>query len=169
VKRVAGKIVLVTGAARGQGDDRREVGERPPGRARPALNRVSKQYHGRPRVQARAPAHRTPVQDHEVARRHLGHTLAHRLHDPGDLVPEHERELVVDLALAVRVGEMRRAVWAALWVAVEWKAAVLMPRRHARHCWLPTGLVRDIPLGCGREALGGLVVRGEYKLLQGVS
>ncbi len=43
----------------------------------------------------------TPVEDHEVAGGDLGDALAHRLDDPGGLVAEQERELVVDAALAV--------------------------------------------------------------------
>src|SRR5690606_17901791 len=47
------------------------------------------------------PAHRPPVQDHEVAGFDLGDPVAHLLHDSGGLVPEPEGELVVDAALAV--------------------------------------------------------------------
>ncbi len=42
-----------------------------------------------------------PIEDDVVARRDLGHALADRLHDPGRLVAEEERELVVDAALAI--------------------------------------------------------------------
>ncbi len=44
---------------------------------------------------------RAPVEDHEVAGRHVGDALADRLDDAGRLVAEQERELVVDAALAV--------------------------------------------------------------------
>ena len=44
---------------------------------------------------------RPPVQDHEVAGRDLGDALADRLDEPGGLVAEQERELVVDAAFAV--------------------------------------------------------------------
>jgi hypothetical protein len=47
------------------------------------------------------PTDRAPVEDHEVPRRDLGDTLADGLDDPGGLVAEQERELVVDPALAV--------------------------------------------------------------------
>jgi hypothetical protein len=50
---------------------------------------------------AALPAHRTPVEDDEVADRDLGDALADRLHDPGGLMAEQEGELVVDPALAV--------------------------------------------------------------------
>jgi hypothetical protein len=50
-------------------------------------------------------AHRPPVQDHEVARRHRRDVVADRLDDTGRLVPEQEREVVVDAALpVVQVG-----------------------------------------------------------------
>ena len=52
-----------------------------------------------------AAADGAPVEDHEVARRDVGDALAHRLHDPRRLVPEQEREVVVDPALpVVQVG-----------------------------------------------------------------
>ena len=47
------------------------------------------------------PAHRPPVQDHEVAGLDLGDPVADLLDDSGGLVPEQEGELVVDAALAV--------------------------------------------------------------------
>src|SRR5690606_27504455 len=50
---------------------------------------------------AAVPAHRPPVQDHEVAGSHLRHAFADRLDAAGRLVTEQERELVVDAALAV--------------------------------------------------------------------
>ena len=63
---------------------------------------VAKQYQGLPLQAGPAlAAHRAPVQDHEVAGRDVGDALAHRLDDPGRLVPEQEREVVVDAALAV--------------------------------------------------------------------
>ena len=63
---------------------------------------VAKQYHGSPRVAGPAvAAHGPPVEHHEVTGRHLGDALAHGLDDPGRLVAEQERELVVDPALAV--------------------------------------------------------------------
>ena len=46
-------------------------------------------------------AHRPPVQDHEVAGRHVGDVGADRLDDARRLVAEQERELVVDPALPV--------------------------------------------------------------------
>ena len=46
-------------------------------------------------------AHGTPVEDHVVAGGHVGDALADRLDDPGGLVAEQEREVVVDPALAV--------------------------------------------------------------------
>ena len=46
-------------------------------------------------------ADRAPVEDHEVARRDVDHALADGLDDPGGLVAEQEREVVVDPALAV--------------------------------------------------------------------
>ena len=46
-------------------------------------------------------ADRAPVEDDEVAGRDLGDVGADRLDDPRGLVPEEERELVVDRALAV--------------------------------------------------------------------
>ena len=46
-------------------------------------------------------AHRSPVEDHEVPWRHVGDTLADRLHDARGLVAQQERELVVDATLAV--------------------------------------------------------------------
>ena len=46
-------------------------------------------------------AHGTPVQDDEVARRDVGDTVADRLDHTGRLVPQEERELVVDAAVAV--------------------------------------------------------------------
>jgi hypothetical protein len=50
-------------------------------------------------------AHRSPVEDHEVAGSHLDHIRTDRLDDPGRLVPEQEREVVVDPALPiVQVG-----------------------------------------------------------------
>ena len=54
---------------------------------------------------AALPAHRTPVEDHEVAGRDVGDALADRLHDARGLVAEQEREVVVDPALlVVQVG-----------------------------------------------------------------
>jgi len=50
-------------------------------------------------------ADRAPVQDDEVAGGQAGHALADPLHDPGRLVAEQERVVVVDAALAiVQVG-----------------------------------------------------------------
>jgi hypothetical protein len=46
-------------------------------------------------------ADRPPVEDHEVAGRHVGDALAHRLDQAGRLVAEQEREVVVDAALAI--------------------------------------------------------------------
>ena len=46
-------------------------------------------------------AHRPPVEDHEVSGRHVGDPVADLLDDAGGLVPEEEREVVVDPALAV--------------------------------------------------------------------
>ena len=63
---------------------------------------VLKQYQGRPRRQARhCAADRAPVEDHEVAGRHLGDALTDGLDDAGGLVAEQEREVVVDATLAV--------------------------------------------------------------------
>ena len=63
---------------------------------------VVKQYHGRPRRQARhCAADRAPVEDDEVAGRDVGDAVADRLDDAGRLVAEQEREVVVDAALAV--------------------------------------------------------------------
>ena len=47
------------------------------------------------------PAHRAPVQDHEVARLDVGHARADGLDRARGLMAEQERELVVDAALAV--------------------------------------------------------------------
>ena len=80
------------------GDRRRAVGERhllagvvrveavprAPAHARPALA-----------------AHRTPVQDHEIANRQIADVVADGFDDARGLVPEQEREVVVDAALAV--------------------------------------------------------------------
>jgi hypothetical protein len=50
-------------------------------------------------------AHRTPVEDHEVAGLHLGRTGADGLDDTGGLVAEEEREVVADAALfVVQIG-----------------------------------------------------------------
>ena len=46
-------------------------------------------------------AHRPPVEDHEVAGHDIGDAFADRLDDAGGFVPEQEREVVVDAALAV--------------------------------------------------------------------
>ena len=46
-------------------------------------------------------AYGAPVEDHEVAWRHVGHAIADRLDDAGCLVAEQEREVVVDPTLAV--------------------------------------------------------------------
>ena len=63
---------------------------------------VAKQYQGLPLRQARhSPADRAPVEDHEVAGRHVGDPLTDGLDDAGRLVAEQEREVVVDAALAV--------------------------------------------------------------------
>ena len=54
---------------------------------------------------AALPAHRAPVQDHEVAGLQAGHVRADRLDHAGRLVPEQVREVVADPALAiVQVG-----------------------------------------------------------------
>ena len=50
---------------------------------------------------AALPAHRAPVEDHEVTGRDVGDALPDGLDDPRRLVTEQERELVVDAALAV--------------------------------------------------------------------
>ena len=47
------------------------------------------------------PADRAPVQDHEIAGLDVGHARADRFDGARGLVPEQERELVVDAALAV--------------------------------------------------------------------
>jgi hypothetical protein len=52
-------------------------------------------------ARAAVPAHRPPVEDHEVTRRHLGDSVTDLLDHAGRLVPEEEREFVVDPALAV--------------------------------------------------------------------
>ena len=44
---------------------------------------------------------RTPVQDHEIAGRHVGHPRADRFDRARGLMTEQERELVVDPAVAV--------------------------------------------------------------------
>ena len=63
---------------------------------------VAKQYQGLPlQAGAALAAHGAPVEDDEVAGRHVGHALADRLDRAGRLVAEQERELVVDAALAV--------------------------------------------------------------------
>ena len=63
---------------------------------------VAKQYHGLPFAAGAAlAADGAPVEDDEVAGRHLGHALADRLDGAGRLVAEQEGELVVDAALAV--------------------------------------------------------------------
>ncbi len=46
-------------------------------------------------------AHGSPVEDHVVAGSDVGDPVADRLDDAGRLVPEQEREVVVDAALAV--------------------------------------------------------------------
>jgi hypothetical protein len=61
--------------------------------------KVSKQYHGRPALAGPAlPAHRPPVQDHEVAGGDVGDPVADGFHGAGGLVAEQERVLVVDAA-----------------------------------------------------------------------
>src|SRR5690606_8957085 len=50
---------------------------------------------------AALPSHRTPVEDHEVARLDIGDTVADRLDDAGGLVAEQEGEVVADAALLV--------------------------------------------------------------------
>ena len=96
------------------GGDERLLGERTDARA-PVTARcrrssvifcvalwVLKQYHGWPRRHARqCAAHGPPVEDHVVARRHVGDAVADRLDHAGRLVAEQEREVVVDAALAV--------------------------------------------------------------------
>ena len=58
---------------------------------------VAKQYQGRPRRHdAALAAHGPPVEDHEVAGRHVDDVVADRLDHTGRLVPEEEREVVVD-------------------------------------------------------------------------
>src|SRR5512132_960025 len=54
-----------------------------------------------PQAGAALPARRPPGQDHEVARGDVGHVGPDRLHLPGRLVAEQERELVVDRPFAV--------------------------------------------------------------------
>lgn len=67
---------------------------------------VSKQYQGRPRRRRPAPAaHRTPVEDHEVAGRNLGDAVPDLLDQAGGLVPEQVGEVLADPALpVVQVG-----------------------------------------------------------------
>ena len=67
---------------------------------------VLKQYHGRPRRQARHWPHTArQLRIDEVAGLDLGDALAHRLDDARGLVAEQEREVVVDAALpVVQVG-----------------------------------------------------------------
>ena len=63
---------------------------------------VEKQYQGRPRRHDRhSTAHRPPVEDDEVPRRHRRDVGAHRLHDAGGLVAEQEGEVVVDAPFPV--------------------------------------------------------------------
>ena len=57
---------------------------RPPAQARPAVT-----------------AHGAPVQDHEIANCQIADVVADGFDDAGGLVPEQEREVVVDAALAV--------------------------------------------------------------------
>src|ERR1019366_1038365 len=52
-------------------------------------------------ARAELAAHGPPAQDHEVTRGDLGNTRTNRLDGTGGLVAEQERNLVVDLALAV--------------------------------------------------------------------
>ena len=54
-----------------------------------------------PPARAALAAHRSPVEDHEVAGRHVGDVGTDGLHDARRLVAEQEREVVVDPALAV--------------------------------------------------------------------
>ena len=64
---------------------------------------VAKQYQGRPRLHERqSPADGTPVQDHEVARHHVGDTFARPPRPgPSRLMAEQERKVVVDGTLPV--------------------------------------------------------------------
>ena len=63
---------------------------------------VLKQYQGLPlQAGAALAAHGPPVEDHEVAGRDVGDARADGLDHAGRLVPEQEREVVVDAALAV--------------------------------------------------------------------
>ena len=62
---------------------------------------VSKQYQGLPLAGPALAADRAPIEDHVVADRHVGDALADRGDQPGRLVTEQEREVVVDPALAV--------------------------------------------------------------------
>ncbi len=54
-----------------------------------------------PQTGAALAAHRPPVEDDEVTGRHVGDVLPHGLHDARGLVPQQEREVVVDAALPV--------------------------------------------------------------------
>ena len=69
-----------------------------------ALN-VLKQYHGRPRLQARHSPHTArQFRMHEIAGLDMCHALADGLDRARGLVAEQERELVVDAAVAVASG-----------------------------------------------------------------
>ncbi len=81
-----------------RGSQRRAVGESHP------LGRVVG-VEAAPRLAAQAgaapPAHRTPVEHDEVARRHIAYASAHDVDQAGRLVPEQEREVVADPAVAI--------------------------------------------------------------------
>ena len=63
---------------------------------------VAKQYHGSPRLQARQLPHTArQLRITKSPGRHRGHAVADGLDDARRLVPEQEREVVVDAALAV--------------------------------------------------------------------
>ena len=108
---VAGHLGIDLGAL--AGGDERLLDERPDAERRRQHGAVGERHllrgvergeaDPRPAAQAAAAraAHRPPVEDDEVAGRHVGDALADRLDDAGGLVAEQEREVVVDAALAV--------------------------------------------------------------------
>src|SRR5947208_856599 len=105
-----------------------------------------------PLARAALPAHRAPVEDHEVTGRDVGHAGADRLDDPGCLMPEqvrevrseeHTSELQSPDHLVCRLtftffpyttlfrSSASVIFWVALWVAKQYQGR---PRWHARHC-----------------------------------
>ena len=66
------------------------------------VERVEAQMRATALARPALPAHRTPVQDHEIAGLDVGHTRADGFDRARGLMTEQERELVVDPALAIR-------------------------------------------------------------------